>query len=147
MQGAALMGHLDESGGNARAIEMRLRALKVVLGEHAKADALALRLSQRALEREAVVAALLHPAQPDRVGILVAHDQTQHLDVEIAAGGEVARREHEMAGAGDVEGRIEVGLRNGHCDTFLLAHVPEKPAPDLIRGGNRFSDKDMRKSK
>ena len=123
------MMHLNESGGNASAIEMRLRALEVVLGEHAEADALALRLAQGALEREAVVAALLHPAQPDRVGVLVAHDQTQHLGVEIAAGGEVARREHEMAGAGDVEGRIEVGLRNGHCATFLLAHVPEKWEP------------------
>src|SRR5262245_41787385 len=113
---------------------MRLRALEVVLGEHAEADALALRLAQGALEREAVVAALLHPAQPDRVGILVAHDQAQHLDVEIAAGGEVARREHEMAGAGDVERRIEVGLRNGHCGTLLLAHVPEKARPGLDPG-------------
>ena len=27
-----------------------------------------------------------------------------------------------------------------------ISHVPEKAAPDLIRGGNRFSEKDMRQS-
>ena len=100
-------------------VEMRLRLVEVLVGEHAKADALALRLAGRALQREAVVAALLDAAQPDRVGVLVAHDQPHHLDVEVAAGGEVARREHEMAGARDVERRIEVGLRKGHCSILF----------------------------
>jgi len=122
MQGAALMRNVDEGRGDAGAIEVRFRLAQILVGEHPKADALALRLAGRSLEREAVVTALLDPAQPDRVGILVAHDQAHHLDVEVAAGGEVARREHEMAGARDVERRIEIGLRNGHCG-FLFGDM------------------------
>jgi len=96
------------------AIEVRLRFLEIRVGKHPEADTLALRLAGGALEGETVVAALLHAAQPDRVGGLVAHDQAHHLDVEIAAGREIACREHQVAGARDVERRIEVGLRDGH---------------------------------
>ena len=115
MQRTALVGNLDESRRNADAREVRFRLVEVFVGEHPKADAFALRLAGRPLEREAVVTMLLHSAQPDRVRILVAHDQAQHLGIEVAAGGEIARREHEMAGARDVEGRVEIGFRNGHC--------------------------------
>ena len=83
------------------------------------ADALALRLAAGALEREAVVAALSPRSQ--RVGGLVAHDQAQDLDIEVAAGGEIVRGEDEMAGARDVKRRIEIGLRNGHGGILLLA--------------------------
>ena len=113
------MGHLDEGRGDADASEVRFRLVEVFVGEHPKADALALRLAGRALEREAVVTAFLHSAQPDRVGVLVAHDQPQHLDIEVAAGGQVARREREMTGARDVERRIEIGLRKGHCSILF----------------------------
>ena len=89
MQRAALVQHLDERRGDAGAIEMRFGLVEVLVGEHPHADALALRLAAGALEREAVVAALLYAAQPDRVGGLVAHDQAQDLDIEVAAGGEI----------------------------------------------------------
>ena len=56
--------------------------------------------------------ALLDAAQPERVGVLVADDQAHHLGVEIAARGEIARGEHEVARAGDVERRIEIGFWN-----------------------------------
>ena len=121
MQGAALMRNVDEGRGDAGAIEVRFRLAQILVGEHPKATR-SHGLAGRSLEREAVVTALLDPAQPDRVGILVAHDQAHHLDVEVAAGGEVARREHEMAGARDVERRIEIGLRNGHCG-FLFGDM------------------------
>jgi hypothetical protein len=114
VQGTTLKRHLDEARRHADAVEMRLGAIEVLIGEDAKADPLAQRLAGGPLEREAVVAALLHAAQPDRVGVLVAHDQAHDLDVEVAARGEVARREHEVARARDVERRIEIGLRDRH---------------------------------
>ena len=49
-----------------------------------------------------------HAAQPDRVGGLVAHDQAQDLDIEVAAGGEIVRGEDEMAGARDVNGGLKL---------------------------------------
>ena len=60
------------------------------------------------------MAALLDAMQPDRVVALVADDETDHLGIERAAGLEVARGEHQMAGAGDVERRIVIGLRMRH---------------------------------
>ena len=91
MQVRPWCGTSTNAGGDAGAIEVRFGLVEVLVGEHPHADALALRLAAGALEREAVVAALLHAAQPDRVGGLVAHDQAHHLDIEVAAGGEVAR--------------------------------------------------------
>ena len=62
-------------------------------------------------KREAVMAALLDAAQPQRIGRLVGDDQPDHLGVEIAACGEIARGEDEMARPRDVERREEVGFR------------------------------------
>jgi hypothetical protein len=40
-------------------------------------------------------------------------------------------------------------FRRDHIEAHIerLAYVLEKPAPGLIRGGSRFSDKEMRHSK
>src|SRR5690348_7472001 len=84
VQRAALERHVDELGGPAEAIEMRFRLFEVLLLEHPKPDALAGRLILGALEREAVVSALLNPAQVDGGGGLVAHLQADHFGVEIA---------------------------------------------------------------
>jgi hypothetical protein len=93
------------------ALSMRFGLLQVLLHEDAEADALAHRLAVGALEREAVMTALLDTAQPERVDGLVGDDQADHLGVEVAACGKIARCKDEMAGARDVERRIEVGVR------------------------------------
>src|SRR4029079_15038966 len=69
-------------------------------------------------------------AQPEHMGILVADDQPHHLGVEITAPRQIAHREHKMAGARDVERRIEVGVRDrrvGHvliCTPLSLTIAP-----------------------
>ncbi len=114
VQRTALMRHLGPLGGQAQLLEMVLRLLQVLLGEDPQADPLCLGLTRGALEHEAVVAGLCHPAQIDRVLVLVADDEADQVDVEVAALGQILDGEHGMARARDVEGRIVDGLRDGH---------------------------------
>ena len=123
VQRAVLVRRLDERGLDAGLVEMRLGLVEVFVHEHAEADALALRLAGGLLQRERMMRALLDAAQPERVGVLVADDQAHHLGVEVAALREIARREHEMARARDVERRIEVGFRNRHVALVLYLHA------------------------
>ena len=119
VQRATLMRHLDERRSDADRVEIRLRLVEVFVHEHAEADALAHRLPVGALQRETVMAPLLDAAQPQRVRRLVGDDQPDHLGVEVAARGEVARGEREMARPRDVERREEVGLRQFHVRTLV----------------------------
>src|SRR5438128_112423 len=57
---------------------------------------------------------LLKPAQVERVIVLVAYQEPEHLGVELAALGEVARGEGRVAGAQEAEWRVQVRLRYGH---------------------------------
>jgi hypothetical protein len=113
-QRAALVRHLDEPRRDAGAVEVRLRLVEILLVEHVHADAFAARHVGGPLQREAVMAAFLDAAQPQRIGILVADDQTDHLGIERLAGREILCGEHEVARARDVERRVIVGLRKGH---------------------------------
>ena len=71
--------------------------------------------SARAPQHQAVVAGLLDPAQVERVAVLLGDDQADDLGVEQPAGFQVLDREHDMAGARDVERRVVVGLGQVHC--------------------------------
>ena len=113
VQGAALEWHLDEARRDARAFKMGSGLLKVDVVEDPKPYPLASRLATGLLQGEAVMTAFLDAVQPKRRGVLGADFQTDHLGVERLAGGQIAHREHEMARAGDVERRIEIGLRVG----------------------------------
>src|SRR5215813_13588426 len=67
---------------------------------------------------------LLAAAQVDRVAVAILDMQADGGLVELAAGVEVGDVEHGMAGADDVERRIEDMFRNGH-GRFLIALFPE----------------------
>ena len=87
-----------------------------------------------ALEHERVVRRLLEPAQVHDVVLLLGHDETDDVAVEVAARLEVGDRERDMAGARDREGRIEIrggqhgGLLAGVGHWFLIAAFLRAPA-------------------
>jgi hypothetical protein len=117
MQRAVLVRDLDKPGIDADAVEMRLGLVEIVIHEHTKAYPLAPRLARGFLQRQRMMRALLDAAQPECIGGLIADDEPHDLGVEVAAPREIARGEHEMAGARDVERRVEVGrwnVRVGH---------------------------------
>jgi len=119
-QRAALERHVDQLRRNAGLVEMRFRLVEILLVEDVHADRLAARLARGLLQREAVVLALLDAAQPERIRVLVADEQSDHLGVEGLAGREILRGQHEMAGARDVERRLEVGLWDRHRNTLSV---------------------------
>jgi hypothetical protein len=114
VQRAALVWNLDPFRRQAGLLEKDLGLLQVLLGEDAHPDTLGLRRAARALEHEAVVAGLGDAAQIERVLVLVADDEAEQVHVEIAGDREVLDRQHGMAGARDVEGRVVDCLRNAH---------------------------------
>ena len=94
---------------------MRFRLFEVSLFEHSEAHPFAAGLILSALERQAVMRTFLNAAQVDRSSGLVTHLQADHFGVEIAAFREVARGQHQMARARDIERRFEIGLRQAHA--------------------------------
>src|SRR5262245_35023148 len=111
---AALVRNLDPFRRQAGLLKKRLGLLQVLLGEDAHPDALGLRRAPCALEHETVVAGLGNAAQIERVLVLVADDEAEQVHVEISGDREVLDRQHGMAGARDVEGRVVDCLRNAH---------------------------------
>ena len=124
VQRAALERHIDEPRRTPARSKCAFALSRSLSVEDPKPDALANRLAPGLLQGEAVMTALLDAVQPDRLVVLVADIETDHLGVERPARGEIARREHEMARAGDVERRLEVGLRQAHNKSPHLS--PEK---------------------
>ena len=98
------MSDFDPGRGETRVGEGRLREFKVFLGSHAEPDALGVGFA--GLEHQAVVAALLQPAQPDRAGRLITDDEAEQIDVERPRRRQVAHVMNDVAGARDVETRF-----------------------------------------
>ena len=61
-----------------------------------------------------MMAGLGDAAQIDRILVLVADGKADQIDVKGAAFAEVLHVQHGMTGARDVEGRMVVGLGDGH---------------------------------
>ena len=59
--------------------------------------------------------ALLEPAQIERIISNFGGDEAEHVRVEGAARLEVARSEHHVACARDVEGRMRIGDGKSHA--------------------------------
>src|ERR1044072_7474406 len=110
---------------------MHFRLFEVILLEHAKAYALADRLLPGALEREAVMRPLLHAAEMNRGGGFVGNLQADDFSVEVARLRKVARGQHEMARARDIERGMEVGGRQAHAAQYSLRGLR---APALVIG-------------
>src|SRR3954470_8344629 len=131
MQRASLKRDVDELSGNSLRIEMRFRLFEVFVLEHPQADTLAGGLLLGALERQAMMRALLNAAEMDRGGGLVGDLQADHFGVEVAPPRKVARSQHEMARARDVEWRAEVGGRQAHAAQYFT------PRPACASLGDR----------
>ena len=111
---ASLVRRLDPTGRQPGLVEICLGLLEVLIRIDAQPDPLAHRRLAAALEHEAVVARFLDAAQVERVFVLVAHHQPDGIDIERAADAQIFHRQHRMARARDVEGRIGIALRNAH---------------------------------
>src|SRR5262245_2540324 len=110
VQAAALERHVDEARRQPARLEVRLREIEVVLGEHAHPDTLA---GGRAagLQYQAMVAAFLQAAQIERGFVLVAHHEAERLDIEGTALRQVGHSEYHVARACDGEGGSEDRFR------------------------------------
>ena len=113
VQRAALERHLDELRGQLALLEEGMRAVEVLLAADLEAEPLGHGLA-RPLQDEGVVVALLHAAQIERVLARLLHVQADDALVEGAARLQIARGQHRVAAAHDVERRIEDVLRHGH---------------------------------
>src|SRR5690606_37313907 len=63
---------------------------------------------------QAVVTRFLDTAKIGDIGVLIRDQQADNLGVEFARARQVAHREPDMAGPGDIEGGREIGLGYGH---------------------------------
>src|SRR4051794_28385898 len=93
---------------------MRARLIEIRLVEHPEADAFALRRSLGGAQRQGMMAPLFGAAKMDCDGGLVRDLEPDDLRVEVARLGEVARGQHDVARARDVERRGRVGWWK-HC--------------------------------
>ena len=114
VQGASLVRDLRPLRRQPGFLEEHLGLLQILLGEDAQTDSLGLRLAPRAFEDEAVVARLGNAAQIDRVAILVAHDEPEQIDIEVATDRQIPDGENIVARARDVERRIVDGFGDAH---------------------------------
>jgi hypothetical protein len=114
MQRAALVRNLDPFGRHAGGSEEPLCLFQIFLGEDAHADALGFRLAARAFEHETVVTCLGHAAQKERVGILVADNEAEEVDIKPPACRKVLHAEHAVTRARDIERWIVDGRRDAH---------------------------------
>ena len=113
VQRLALVWPLHPLRRQAGLLEIVLRFFKILLGEAPHADALGFGHA-RTLEHQRVMARLGDPAQIDRILVLVADDQADQIDIKGAALRQILDVQHRVAGAGDVERWIVVGLGNAH---------------------------------
>ena len=123
VQGLALIRPLHPLRGQAGFLEIVLRLLQILLGETAHADALRFGRA-RAPEHERMMARLGDATQIQRILVLVADDEANQVDIERAALAEILHVQHRVAGAGDIEGRIIVGLWDRHGMLQVCGHEP-----------------------
>src|SRR3984893_508471 len=91
---ASLMRSLEPFGRQTGIAEECFRLVEVLLRENPHADALGLRLAARLFKDEAVMTCLRDAAQVDRALVLVADDETDEVDIEASACGEILYRPH-----------------------------------------------------
>ena len=94
------------------------RAVEIVFGEDAQADALAHRRLVGLAEYQAVVGALLQRPEVKRVIVAVAGNQPQHVAIERLRLVEIARGHHRVAGARHVERGREVRFKHAAAYSF-----------------------------
>ena len=123
VQGGALEGLVGPAARQPVLLKGVLGALQFLLVVNAHTHAQAGRLVLGALDREAVMRPLLKAAQVERVLVLVAYQEPEHLGVELAALGEVARGEGRVAGAQEAEWRVQVRLRYGHWFSSSIRQI------------------------
>jgi len=70
--------------------------------------------SPRAFEDNAVLARLGNAAEINGVAILIAHNEAEQIDIEVAADQEIPHGEDVVACAGDIERRIVDRLGDAH---------------------------------
>ncbi len=116
-QRAALVRQLRERDREILAAEPECGAVEVLLARHLESEGVHGGLA-RPVQDDRVMIALLDRPQIDGVLGLVRHQQPEAVDVEGARTGEVAHAELDVAGAHDVEGRIENGLADRHASPW-----------------------------
>jgi len=85
----ALVRHLTHWHGSCCCSNACLAPLQLLVVEHAETDALASRFVLGQLDGEAMMAALLDPAQIKRVAVLVADHEPEHFGIKLPALGQV----------------------------------------------------------
>jgi hypothetical protein len=113
VQRFTLIRHVNPRGRNTGPSEICMGSIELVFGVDAKSKALT-NGSRSLLNDEAMVTRLFHPAEIERLGIFVAHDEAKCINIEGAAGTEITRGENDVTGTGDVDQRWVGGVRNAH---------------------------------
>src|SRR5215468_5488189 len=90
------MRHRDPGGPTALRFKESLAPFEIGLGEHAHADPRANRLSALTQD-QTVVAGLFDAAEIERVVVLGADDEPDHLGVETLAAGKIFHRRYDVA--------------------------------------------------
>ena len=112
------MGDLDPRDRQPMRLEMLPGEVQVLLGQHPHADTFTAWVA--GLEDQAVMAALLHPTEPDGLRGLIAHDEAEQIDVEGLARRNVPDAMDDVTGPGDGKSRFVHGRRDydSHRDSF-----------------------------
>jgi hypothetical protein len=95
-QCAALMRTLDPSGRKALPVEVSLGEVEIRLGEDFEAQD-ARRSPPRAFEHDAMMAALLHRAQTQRLFVLERDPQAERVDVKRLARRQIGDGQFDVA--------------------------------------------------
>ncbi len=110
---ARLIGPLDPVDRQPLALEEVRGLVEVFLVEHLEAEITGSGICRFAQDK-AMVAAFFHGAQIDRLIGFVRDLKPERVDIEGPALGQIRDAQFHMAEPDDVEGRIEIGGRNGH---------------------------------
>src|SRR5580658_3557958 len=113
-QGTALVRNLREGGRQVAAAEPECGAIEILFACNPKTERADLSFAGSA-QHDRMVAPLLDAAEIEGVLAFVADQKPQAIDIEGAGAAEIADAELDMAGAYDVERRIEDRVAEGHA--------------------------------
>jgi hypothetical protein len=89
-------------------------AIEILFARELEAEHGNVRLA-RLPQHDRMMVAFFHPAQIERVGTLIAREQPQTIDIKCARTGDIAHAKFDVAGAHDIERRIEIGFADRHA--------------------------------
>jgi len=105
---------LGPAGLNSYPIEVGFGGVEVLVPEYTETDGFTHRRFFGCLQDEAVMTGFLDAAKINDIGILVRNQQPDYLSIKFTCPRQIAYREPDMTGTGDVERGRVVGLRYGH---------------------------------